>query len=149
MITFRIFGLPAPQGSKRYVGNNRFIEASTNLKPWREAIKLAAIEAFEKKQMFQFQEAVIVEVVFHMPKPKTVKRVWPTVPPDTDKLCRALGDGLSVDAAVIQDDSLIVKWVATKIYSTQPGAVVCIRKASDNDLETLLEMDLTPADYSG
>jgi len=119
------------------------------LKPWREAIKLAAIDAFEKKQMFPFQEAIVVEVVFHMPKPKTVKRIWPTVPPDTDKLCRALGDGLSVDAAVIQDDSLIVKWVATKIYSNQPGAIVRIRKVDDNDLENLLEMDLTQADYSG
>jgi len=149
MVTFRIYGLPAPQGSKRYVGNNRFIEASPNLKPWREAIKHAAIEAFEHAHLFPFQEAVVVEVVFHMPKPKTVKRLWPTVAPDLDKLCRALGDGLSVDALVIQDDSFIVKWVATKTYSNTPGALVRIRKASDNDLVNMLEMDLTPADYSG
>jgi Holliday junction resolvase RusA-like endonuclease len=149
MITFRVFGEPAPQGSKCYVGNNRFIEASTKLKPWREAVKRSAIEAFESARLFPFQEAVVVEVVFHMPKPKTVKRLWPTVPPDTDKLCRSLGDGLSVDAAVISDDSLIVKWIATKIYSHEPGAVVRIRLATDNDLETVLEIDLTQADYSG
>jgi Holliday junction resolvase RusA-like endonuclease len=134
MFTFRIFGEPAPQGSKRYVGNGRFIEASVKLKPWRSAIRDAAVSAF---QDFAFTEPVIVTVVFVMPRLKTVKRLWPSVAPDTDKLCRALGDGLSVDANIIADDSLIVGWIASKVYGDRPGALVSIRLATQDDYDSI------------
>lgn len=139
MFTFRIYGEPAPQGSKRYVGNGRFIEASAKLKPWREAISHAAVSAFSG---FAFTDPVIVTVVFIMPKLKTVKRLWPSVAPDLDKLCRALGDGLSVDANIIADDSLIVGWVASKVYGDAPGALVSIRLATQNDYDSILDLTL-------
>jgi Holliday junction resolvase RusA-like endonuclease len=141
MFSFRIYGEPAPQGSKRYVGNGRFIEASAKLKPWRSAIRDAAVLAFSE---FAFTEPVIVTVIFVMPKLKTVKRLWPSVAPDLDKLCRALGDGLSVDANIIADDSLIVGWVASKVYGDTPGALVTIRLATEADHASLL--DLTQGD---
>jgi Holliday junction resolvase RusA-like endonuclease len=67
-----------------------------------------------------FSEACQVEVEFILPKPKTVKRLWPTVPPDADKLCRSLGDAISLPkyALLLDDDSLICHWEITKIYGT-------------------------------
>lgn len=130
MFSFRIYGEPAPQGSKRYLGNGRFIEASTKLKPWRAAIRDAAIEHYTD---FPFTDPIIVTVIFVMPELKTVKRLWPSVAPDLDKLCRSLGDGLSVDANIVTDDSLIVGWVASKVYGERPGALVSIRLATEED----------------
>lgn len=138
MLVFRAYGIPRPQGSKRYVGNGRFVEAS-NVKPWRIAVANAAFKALAEAGLPEFTEPVVIRATFYLPRPKTVKRIWPSVPPDVDKLCRALGDGISVDAqGVLADDSLIVRWDATKVYvadESQAGAQVSIRLATDNDLE--------------
>jgi Holliday junction resolvase RusA-like endonuclease len=119
---------PAPQGSKRYVGGNhasggRFIEASKKLAPFREAIAAAVKIYLEQNPDFEmFTEPVIVSATFVMPRHKTVKRLWPSVAPDTDKLQRALGEAISLPkyGQLMTDDSLIVQWHAQKIYS-QPG----------------------------
>lgn len=137
--TFTAFGDPAPQGSKRYVGNGRFIEASQKLKPWRSAIADAVFMEFIKSQDERpFTEPVVVYATFYMPKPKTVKRLWPSVAPDTDKLCRALGDAISVDCGLLLDDSLIVAWHATKVYAEPrlAGCRVFIRLADESDMKT-------------
>lgn len=134
-LEFRAFGTPRPQGSKRYVGNGRFVEAS-DVKPWRTAIANAAFSAWSSNGSKQFTDPVVVTAVFFMPKPKTVKRLFPSVAPDLDKLCRALGDGMSVDCSVLADDSLIVRWDATKVYAPSPelaGVEVSIRLAKDSD----------------
>jgi hypothetical protein len=41
-VCFTVYELPAPQGSKRHVGNGRMIESSTKVKPWRQAVIAAA-----------------------------------------------------------------------------------------------------------
>ena len=118
---FTAFGTPRPQGSKRYVGNGRFIEAS-DVKPWRLAIARAVEATFiATEDDSQFTEPVVVYATFFLPKPKSVKRLLPSVAPDLDKLCRGLGDALSVEQpAALADDSLIVEWHAKKRYA-QPG----------------------------
>lgn len=137
LLEFHAKGTPRPQGSKRYIGNGRFIEAS-DVKPWREAIAKAVFyEWMRSGDDRPFTEPVVVRAVFYMPKPKTVKRLWPSVMPDLDKLCRSLGDGLSVDSNAIVDDHLIVKWDAVKVYAALPedvGVKVTIRLATDEDL---------------
>lgn len=62
-----------------------------------------------------FSGAVSLDVMFFMPRPKTVKRELPTVPPDLDKLIRAINDS-ATDAGIIQDDSQVVEIVAYKFY---------------------------------
>jgi Holliday junction resolvase RusA-like endonuclease len=59
-------------------------------------------------------------VTFTLPKPKTVKRKLPTVPPDADKLARSLGDSISLPkyAVLMTDDSLITEWHILKVYGT-------------------------------
>jgi Holliday junction resolvase RusA-like endonuclease len=139
-LSFRAYGTPRPQGSKRYVGNGRFIEAS-DVKPWRNAIKNAVFEEnVASGDDRQFTEPVVVHATFYMPRPKSVKRPLPTVPPDLDKLCRALGDALSVDSKVIEDDSLIVHWNVRKVYAAAPeqaGVKVTVDLLSETQLETL------------
>ena len=59
---------------------------------------------------------------FVMPRPKTVKRLWPSVAPDCDKLQRSLGDSISLEkyGQLMTDDALIVQWEAQKVYG-EPG----------------------------
>jgi crossover junction endodeoxyribonuclease RusA len=119
---FEVVGVePAPQGSKRYVGNGRFVESSKKLEPWRKAIAHAVEQMFEATQdSTPFTQACQVEVTFTLPKPKTVKRDLPTVPPDADKLARSLGDAISLPkyAQLLEDDSLICRWEIRKVYGT-------------------------------
>ena len=130
-VTLWVVGVePAPQGSKRYVGGNkasggRFIEASKKLEPFRKAIGQAVIDYMAKTgDNTPFTTPVEVEATFILPRPKTVNRPWPSVMPDLDKLCRALGDSVSLERycggfPLIQDDAQIVTWSAQKIYGTR------------------------------
>lgn len=135
---FSVVGVePAPQGSKRYLGNGRFIEASTKLEPWRKAVAEAVQRMFVatgSDEMFAPDEPLEVWVTFILPKPKTVKRIWPVKPPDTDKLQRSLGDSISLEryAHLVPDDSQIVKWHSEKVYGSTDdmGCRVAIKLAS-------------------
>lgn len=109
---FEIEGLPAPQGSKRHVGNNRFIEASKNLPAWRAKVESECRLLFGEP----IDGALEVELWFYLPKPSSVSREFPSVMPDLDKLVRAVGDGLTKGGAII-DDSRIVNLLAYKRYS--------------------------------
>lgn len=137
-ITLRVYGDPAPQGSKRIVRGNRLIEASgEKLKRWRRAIaEECQIVRQENPEVF-FTDAVSVLVRFYLPRPKSVsekKRPQPTVPPDLDKLCRGLLDGIGQSEVIWGDDSQVVKLTAEKTYSTaeEAGAVVVITKITNS-----------------
>lgn len=125
-----IFGNPAPQGSKRII-KGRLVEASSEkLRKWRKAIAAECVTAREKHDVF-FTQAVRVEVTFFMPRPASVKpekRLWPIVPPDLDKLCRGLLDGIGQSQMVWGDDAQVVSLLATKQYADgrEPGAIVNI-----------------------
>lgn len=129
MFHFRAYGNPRPQGSKRHVGNNRFIEASAGLKEWREAVARSIFEQQAKNKDFvRFEEPVVVNAVFLMPRPGTVKRLWPSVSPDLDKLQRGLGDAMSINSELLADDALIVEWQSSKVYVDphEAGVVVTV-----------------------
>jgi len=133
---FTVFGRPVPQGSKN-VYRGRLVEASKDLKPWRAAIAHEVFRTWTKTgDERPFTDPVVIRATFILPKPKTVKRLLPSVPPDLDKLQRALGDALSIDSQALIDDSFIVGWRSTKIYAPDPadaGVRVSIR-AVDLDL---------------
>jgi Holliday junction resolvase RusA-like endonuclease len=77
-------------------------------------------------------------VDFFLPRPATVKlskRALPIVPPDVDKLARALLDGLGQglngkvgDGVIYGDDSQVVELLARKFYADDraPGADIRI-----------------------
>lgn len=109
---FQVFGLPAPQGSKRHVGNGVMVETSKNLKPWREAVITAAREHHEGPAL---DGAISLAVEFVMPRPKSARKYasWQTTAPDLDKLVRATLDALKI-AGMIADDARIARLAAQK-----------------------------------
>lgn len=128
---FEVYGIPAPQGSKKSIGNGRFIEASKKLPAWRKRIKEAAQVAINDRSWVTLTGAAELSVVFFLPRPKSVtagKRLLPTTPPDIDKLIRAVSDSCS-DALVWEDDSLVCKVSAYKLYddTREAGALITVK----------------------
>lgn len=140
-VVITVYGTPAPQGSKRHVGNGIMVESSAAVKPWREAVKAAALEMGP----IMLRQAVMVEMTFYLRRPKghygtgrnalVVKDSAPVAPkgkPDLDKLARATFDALS-DAGMWDDDAQVVRAVLVKRYAgaTQaPGAVIVVREVA-------------------
>ncbi|MGN7133398.1 RusA family crossover junction endodeoxyribonuclease [Rhodococcoides corynebacterioides] len=124
--TFRVDGIPAPQGSKRHVGRGILIESSKALKPWRERIAWTARELGVPLRT----GAVTVQLAFVMPRPvSTPKRRTPPAmrKPDLDKLTRGVFDALS--GLCFEDDARIVDLRATKRLAAvgeQPGLTITI-----------------------
>jgi len=83
---------------------------------WRSTIALSARFAGAKP----LEGAMGIEVTFRVRRPKTVKREYPSVSPDLDKLCRGCLDSLT--GICFMDDSQVVEIKARKVYSDTPGA---------------------------
>lgn len=111
------YGIPAPQGSKKHVGGGVMVESSKKIKPWREAVKCAAIDVMDGRP--PLDGPLVVRMVFTMPKPKSApkrKRTWPATMPDLSKLVRSTEDALT-DAGVWADDARVVDYErAAKVY---------------------------------
>lgn len=126
IITVR--GTPAPQGSKRHVGKGVMVESSKKVKPWREAVKWAAICAMEPAPGNPLDSPLIVEFCFTLARPKSAPkhRIHPDRMPDLSKLIRATEDALT-DAGVWTDDARLVAYhQPRKVYvgSGDPDALV-------------------------
>lgn len=129
---FSIFiaGDPAPQGSKRHVGNGIMIEASKKVKPWRKAVADQIAKAFAIQGEARFDGPIELEQIFILSKPSSVRRELPTVPPDLDKLERGLWDALTL-TKIWADDSLVVISRSRKVYAKHgepTGVFVHIRE---------------------
>lgn len=141
MLNFFVPGRPSPQGSKKSVGNGRFVEASKYLPAWRKAVTEFAIYAATEHSWEPLQGPVSLEVVFYLDRPATIKpekRPYPIVPPDIDKLVRGVADALS-DAGVWGDDSQVVKLVAFKRYADfqNTGAFISVETLHEKNTEKL------------
>lgn len=109
-------GTPQPQGSKNAYfrgGKIVLVEANKKLGSWRSQVKEKLESANES--CTPLTAPVSLQVVFWMPRPKSVKRLWMTVKPDLDKMIRAINDA-ATDAGVLEDDSQVVEIVAMKFY---------------------------------
>lgn len=118
----RIYGEPAPQGSKTaIVRNGRAImfEANKRLPEWRETVLMGATIARAEQGGLTILGPVGVTMTFHMPRPKSVSRRYPNSAPDLDKLVRAVGDALQ-ESEVLANDGQIVTLVAHKVYAENP-----------------------------
>jgi crossover junction endodeoxyribonuclease RusA len=115
----RIYGTPAPQGSKTaIVRNGRAImfEANKRLPEWRDTVLMGATIAKAEHGGLTILGPVTVSMTFHMPRPKSVSRRYPNSAPDLDKLVRAVGDALQ-ESEVLANDGQIVTLVAHKVYA--------------------------------
>jgi Holliday junction resolvase RusA-like endonuclease len=123
MIAFDVFGIPGPQGSKRFVGRAKsgrgiMVESSAKVKPWREAVKYAALEAMAAAGLTTLDAPIRVRMVFTVPKPASAPKTrttWPMRKPDGSKLQRSTEDALS-DAGLWRDDARVVEWSGAKRY---------------------------------
>jgi len=109
MIEFTVIGDPASQGSKRHVGGGRMIESCKRLRPWRDAVAWAALEAMGGKPLLM-DGPLVAEIVFTLAKPKSApkrRQSWPDKKPDIDKILRAVLDAMTT-AGVYTDDARIV-----------------------------------------
>jgi Holliday junction resolvase RusA-like endonuclease len=128
-------GEPAPQGSKSVGRHGGVYEKSRKVKPWRDAIRAAALA-----QGSPFVTgAVEVRIVFILARPaghyrtgrnsRLVRDSAPVLPmtrPDLDKLVRSTLDGL-MGAKVYADDGQVVELNVRKRYADasageKPGA---------------------------
>lgn len=138
-LTISVHGTPAPQGSKRHVGNGVMVESSTKVKPWRSAVRDAA----EKTDTPMMLGPVAIDVTFLLSRPKghygtgrnsalirEAAPAHPAVKPDIDKLLRSTLDALT-EAGIYRDDAQIVIVGAAKQYAGRrhpPGALITIRE---------------------
>jgi len=143
-IKLRVYGRPAPQGSKVAVAKGVMKEVSTYLKPWRTDVKETAREQYKGEAL---DVPVMLNVTFLFDRPKSHYRTgkhahllkdgasdWVVAKNrgDLSKLVRSTEDALSVSSggSVITDDSLIAKTLAMKVYcmeGEEPGAIIRIK----------------------
>lgn len=132
---------PAPQGSKRHIGQGRLIEQSRRVKPWRTAVA-EAVAPFTLSLEAPLDGPLSVEITFTVRKPASAPKTritWPTTRDsgDLDKLLRSTFDALT-EAGAIADDSRIVEVVARKVHPgegldalDEPGAVIRVWRLAE------------------
>jgi crossover junction endodeoxyribonuclease RusA len=135
-IHFFVRGHPKAQGSKRHVGRGVLVEMSKDLLPWRKAIADECAAAANGRKLLG---PISVRAVFWFSRPanhfgtgrnagqlKASAPAWRDANPDTDKLLRALFDGLTA-SGVILDDRFIAHVEADKRYG-DPGVLVEVKE---------------------
>lgn len=131
---FDVFGMPAPQGSKKFVGTNKagrgaLVESSKKVRPWRQDVKAAAVMARETLWLAAavgtdpcpLDGPLWVSMVFTMPKPASApkrRQTWPDKKPDLSKLARSTEDAIS-DAGLWADDARVVEYA--RLAKVFPG----------------------------
>lgn len=117
-------------------GNGRAIlaESSKKVKPWRQDVKAAAIDA--RNGAAALDGALSCRMVFTLPKPKSApkrRRTFPSRTPDLSKLVRSTEDALT-EAGVWADDARVVQYVRlAKVFPGEdpealdiPGVVIIV-----------------------
>lgn len=145
-----VYGTPAPQGSKNRNAAGALYESSAKVRPWRQDVKTAALDALHHDEAWvALNCAVWLDVQFSLRRPKhhfgTGKNAgllkasappFPTGTPDLDKLVRSTQDALK-DAGVLHDDSVVATVSASKVYVLwgdslrTPGAVIKVWRLTD------------------
>lgn len=129
-LVITVTGVPAPQGSKSVVKRGdhvQLLEGSSTVgrmahAAWRAAVTAAA---FPHRRRLDPTVALVIDVAFVMPKPKS-RNVSDhgrphAVKPDLDKLLRSTLDGLA-DGQAIGEDSRVAQIHATKRYADKGEA---------------------------
>ena len=148
-LTVTVYGhRPAPQGSKKHIGQGRLIEQSKRVKPWRVAVAEATRQAAGPGWV-PLDGPLELEVVFTVRKPASAPKTrtsWPCTRDsgDLDKLLRSTFDAIADDAKAIADDSRIIRVTAAKVFPgehplalAEPGAVIRVWQYADAGAVTL------------
>lgn len=114
-IVIVVYGSPAPQGSKKFVGMSKagrgiLAESSSKVKPWRQDVRAAALAV--RGDAATVDGPLAVRMVFTLPKPASApkrRRSYPCRKPDLSKLVRSTEDALT-DAGIWADDARVVNY---------------------------------------
>lgn len=128
MLKIRVYGVPAPQGSKKaFVVNghvNMVEQSHKKLKPWRQEVGDQAAKVIDGRDPLDGH--LFVDITFFMKRPVSAKnRPYPNVMPDLDKMTRGVYDALKMGGA-IKDDARIVAGNGRKIYAATPEDQGCL-----------------------
>ena len=140
-IGFRVDGTPAPKGSARAIRRGAFavLVASGSdgnkraLTAWAAAVAWSA----RARHVPMLAGPIAVDVTFYVARPRTVRREYPEVKPDLDKLLRATLDPLTGIAWT--DDGQVVDAVIRKRYAVggsdggEPGAWIEIYRMTTGE----------------
>lgn len=139
-VRFFTEGVPATEGSHRYVGyrGGRPVVAHDNprLTAWRILVARDARNAAHTAGWDTPHDGpVAVEASFYLPRPKRPKFAdHAATKPDLDKLARAVGDALAAPGGPLTEDSRIVTWALTKQWATDgqpPGVHINVTALDD------------------
>lgn len=144
-----VHGVPAPQGSKRHVGNGVMVESSAKVRPWRQQVSAAAEAVVAAGDWSPGRlDPIALLVTFTLARPSSHYRTgkhaeqlkadapsYPAGRPDLDKLLRSTLDALT-DAGALVDDARVIAIRAEKAYVgslldslDSPGAVITLATA--------------------
>jgi hypothetical protein len=72
VITIVVRGTPAPQGSKRHLGNGVMVESSKHVKPWRDAVRSDAAAVRDALPFWTepLDGPLVVDMVFTLHRPR-------------------------------------------------------------------------------
>lgn len=132
---FLVVGIPQPKGNHRarvVAGKHAVLyDANRKLPEWEKRVASAAKV---HRPPSPLEGPVSVELVFWVPRGKTVKREWPTTRTggDIDKLERGVLDALT--GIIYVDDSQVVEVAKEKRYETTrlgPGCLVTVSELGE------------------
>jgi len=124
----RVLGYPVAQGRPRAfktpAGFVRVYDPE-NSRDWKRTVQSQVIAEWPRGTP-PFDCAVTLELVFHLPRPKSLpkKVVHHTKRPDLDNLAKAVKDALR--SIVYRDDSLVVELHVRKVFGERPGVEIRI-----------------------
>lgn len=118
---FFVAGKPVGQGALTTINRRTFHSNDKDLIPWRRLVAITARNAGIKPM----DGPVGMRLRFTLPRPKSVKRDYPTVAPDLDHYIRAIFDALS--GVAYKDDSAVVSVSAHKVYGEPVGVEIRLR----------------------
>jgi len=131
-IDFEIPGKPVPKGRPRFAGRAGCSGAPVVYTPkttaeYERKVRRAAEEQMTLHRYDPTEDALALEVIFYMRRPKSVppSRRFPSVKPDIDNLLKAVVDGMN--GVVYADDKLVVDVHVAKRYALakdEPRVVV-------------------------
>jgi Holliday junction resolvase RusA-like endonuclease len=153
VIRIVVHGVPGPQGSKTFKGRAQsgkgiMVESSKKVRPWREAVKAAALDKYPDHPLLD--TPLSVGFTFYLARPachfgtgrnagilKPSAPLWPSATgsttPDLTKLARSTEDALT-DAGIWRDDARVVTYhTLEKRYCSDrlgdlpvPGAIITV-----------------------
>ncbi len=132
--SFIVESRAAPQGSKSYVGKGLMIESCKRVKPFRHAVRIAAMNNVPND--WDKSRSMSVNYAFYFARPKShfspkgvLLKNAPAHPTgrnigDIEKLARSVSDALT--GVAYDDDSQVVEMELTKAYDTKDLVIVSV-----------------------